>query len=152
MSEFEVQIVELPPMKAAAFPAYSETPEIDAIMSANNWLKSNDIFKKGAYRQFGFNNPSPSPGSLSYGYEVWIFPNDELPIDMNVSIKEFSGGLYAVSLCSTIDTVEKIWEQLFNWRETSEYQPGEHQWLEEMLDPPVEIEELRLLLYLPLKN
>jgi DNA gyrase inhibitor GyrI len=152
MSEKEVKIVELKPMKVAKFYGFSETPENDAFTAADKWLKDHGLQKKGAYRNFGFNNPNPSAGSPKYGYEVWILPNDGLPDDGNTEIVEFPGGLYAVSLCSNLDTIGADWQKLVAWRDTSEYQHASHQWLEEVIDPPVSVEELRLLLYLPISR
>lgn len=152
MTEFEVRIVELPPMKVASFLGYSESPETDAIAMADNWLKSHGLYKKGTYRNFGFNNPNPSPGSPKYGYEIWIMPEDGLPEDDEAEVKEFPGGLYAVAPCSSVETIGEDWQKLVAWRDTSEYQHGEHQWLEEIIDPPVEIKDLRFLLYLPISK
>ena len=108
--------------------------------------------KKGAYRSFGFNNPNPSAGSPKYGYEIWILPEGDLPEDDQTEIVEFPGGLYAVGPCNNLETIGADWQKLVAWRDTSEYQQANHQWLEEVLDPPVEIAELRFLLYLPINK
>jgi DNA gyrase inhibitor GyrI len=152
MSDFEVKIVELPAMRVASFFRYSETPEIDAITDANTWLKSRGLYKKDAYRHFGFNNPGPSPGSSKYGYEIWILPEGGLPEDEEVETKDFPGGLYAVGTCDSVNSIGEDWQRLFAWRDASSYQWGNHQGLEEVLNPPVEIKDLRFLLYLPISN
>ena len=150
MSVFEVKVVELKPMRVASFYGFSESPEEDASNAADKWLKAHGLLKKGAYRSFGFNNPSPSAGSPKYGYEIWILPEGELPEDGDTEIKEFSGGLYAIGPCNSLETIGQDWQKLNAWRDTSEYQCGKHQWLEEVLDPPVSIEDLRFHLYLPI--
>lgn len=150
MHENEIKIVDLPPMRTVSFLGFSDSPEIDAITSANAWLKSQGLLKKGAYRHFGFNNPPPSPGSQMYGYEVWILPKEGIPDDDQVEIKEFQGGLYAVTLCDNTDSIERDWLKLAAWCDSSRYHRGAHQWLEEILDPPREINELSFHLYLPI--
>jgi len=152
MSEFEVKIVELPRMRVASFYGFSEHPEDDASTAANKWLHKHGLLKKGAYRDFGFNNPNPSAGSPKYGYEVWILPNGEMPEDDETEYKEFAGGLYAVGKCNGLETIGQDWQKLNAWRDASEYQCSEHQWLEEVLDPPVELKDLRFLLYLPISK
>jgi DNA gyrase inhibitor GyrI len=152
MSDMEVKVVELPPMRVASFYGFSESPETVAHDAAEKWLKDHGLYKKGTYRNFGFNNPSPSAGSPKYGYEVWIVPNGELPEDGDTEIKEFAGGLYAVGLCKGLETIGEDWQKLVAWRDTSEYHCGKHQWLEEVLNPPLDIEELRFHLYLPISK
>jgi DNA gyrase inhibitor GyrI len=90
-----------------------------------------------AIRWFGFNNPSPSPGSPNYGYEVWITVGPEVTAGSEgapgeVKLLDFGGGLYAVTHCVGAFNLPQVWEQLAHWREDSPYKQAHHQWLEEL--------------------
>ena len=76
-----------------------------------------------------------------------------------VEIKDFEGGLYAVSLCVVTDDpgkdIPSAWQRLVMWRERSKYRGAQHQWLEEHIEPDGEggletpVGKLYLDLYLP---
>jgi len=66
-----------------------------------------------------------------------------------VKVKEFPGGLYAVTRWEAIPNPQ-IWKQLVLWRENSQYKPAYHQWLEECLNPLEPPEKLIFDLYLPI--
>ena len=153
MEKFEVRIVTLPPMKAASFYGYGNSPEPEAHEKAISWLKEHDLFKEGAYRNFGFNNPNPSAGSPNYGYEVWIVPTDYLPHDRETKEINFEGGLYAVAYCPSLEVIGEVWQKLVAWRDASEYEHAAHQWLEEQHDhwDPNHTGN-RFDLYLPIKR
>ena len=128
-------------------------PEHEAHSKAIEWLKAHDLYREGAYRSFGFNNPNPSSGSPNYGYEVWILPTDGLPKDHGAKELDFKGGLYGVGLCPSLDVIGEVWQKLAAWRDSSEYQPAPHQWLEEELnhfDPNRPGYQFNL--YLPIKK
>ncbi|MEJ2757904.1 MAG: GyrI-like domain-containing protein [Anaerolineales bacterium] len=153
MEKFEVKIVTLPPMKAASFYGFGNSPEPEAHNKAIEWLKKHDLYQEEAYRNFGFNNPNPSAGSPNYGYEVWIVPTNGLPGSHEAKEIEFGGGLYAVAYCPSLDVIGEIWQKLVAWRDTSEYRHASHQWLEEEYDhwnPKHNIH--RFNLYLPIKK
>ena len=151
MENFEVKIVSLAPMKAASFYGFGTTPEMMAHESAKEWLTKQKLLKKNAFRNFGFNNPNPSAGSPNYGYEVWIVPTEGLPDDHAAKEISFEGGLYAVAYCPSLDVIGEIWQKLVAWRDSSEYERAQHQWLEE-LHNPWEFKEDRFDLYLPIKE
>ena len=151
MTELEVKIVELPPMKVASFYGFGDSPEGKAHDAAIEWLKKHDLFKEGAYRNFGFNNPNPSAGSPNYGYEVWVLPTGGLPEGHGAKEVDFEGGLYAVAYCPSLDVIGETWQKLVAWRDTSEYQPSCHQWLEEELEHWLAPKPTNLFnLYLPI--
>ena len=153
MDKFEVKIVLLPPMKAASFYGFGTSPEEEAHNHAIGWLKKHKLYQEGAYRNFGFNNPNPSVGSPNYGYEIWIVPTDGLPEGHQAKEVEFGGGLYAVAYCPSLDVIGDIWQKLVAWRDSSEYQYANHQWLEEEYDhwaPAPQVN--RFDLYLPIKK
>jgi AraC family transcriptional regulator len=157
MDHLDVEIKALPPMRVASFPAYSETPEIDARQKLVAWAKSHGCWQSPpAVRIFGFDNPTASEGSPNRGYEYWITVSPETQPDDQVTIKEFSGGLYAVTRCDVtkadpFDVIPATWQKLVKWFETSHYKHGNHQWLEEELTRNDENGQNFILdLYLPI--
>ena len=134
METFEVKMISLPPMKAASFYGFGESPEHEAHQQAYTWLKEQGLLEDGAYRNFGFNNPSPSAGSPNYGYEVWVVPTNGLPPNHGAKEIDFPGGLYAMGYCPSLDVIGEVWQKLVAWRDASEYQHASHQWLEEEYD------------------
>jgi DNA gyrase inhibitor GyrI len=69
------------------------------------------------------------------------------------TVKDFPGGLYAVTRCRGTNTITDTWHRLATWVENSQYQFGEHQWLEGHVGPvvtPQNVEELVLDLYAPI--
>ncbi len=131
--ENEVRVIKLRPMRVAYYTAVSERPEDDAWNVMRKWVKKNTLDELFTTRYFGFNNPDPSTGSSTYGYEVWVTVNPEIQGDGHIGIKEFRGGLYAVVSCNMQDIVKK-WTLLYSYIEKSHsYKIAKHQWLEEHL-------------------
>ena len=132
----DVLIINLPAMKVASFYAFSSSPETDAWEKMVVWAKAHSCWQDPpAVRVFGFDNPSPSTGSPNYGYEFWLTLNPQVAVDADTSIKEFPGGLYGVSRCEVTDnpweSIPAAWSKLVQWMESSHYEHGNHQWLEE---------------------
>jgi DNA gyrase inhibitor GyrI len=156
MSEKNVRIVKLEPMQVASFLGFGPSPEEVAFEKLNAWAGPKGILKdRENHRIFGFNNPNPSAGSPNYGYEVWIVIDpDEVEPAEDVEVKEFPGGLYAVSECVVpkgfFDAIGEGWKELVAWREDSKYRGGSHQWLEEHLPVSPPDAEFVLDLYLPI--
>jgi DNA gyrase inhibitor GyrI len=150
MSGLSVRIVELEPTVVASAYGFGDQPEMQAWETLLSWVKSKD-FKVKNHRFFGFNNPSPSPGSPNYGYEQWMTVDQgEKPAE-GIEIKEFSGGLYAVTRCENLQQITQIWKQLAVWREESKYQEASHQWLEECFTPEAaRLEDFIFDLYAPI--
>jgi DNA gyrase inhibitor GyrI len=97
MSELDVRIVKLEPMRVASAFGFGEQPEYEAWEKILTWAKSVGITDFEGYRFFGFNNPSPSPGNPNYGYEQWMTVDADVQPGEGIDIKEFAGGLYAVT-------------------------------------------------------
>ena len=157
MSELEVRIVQLEPMQVASFLGFGESPEMLAWEKLTSWAKPKGLLDKPEkHRLFGFNNPNPSPGSPNYGYEVWIEVGPDLEPDEEVKIVDFEGGLYAVTRCvvptGKFDVIGATWKKLSTWREDSQYQRGQFQWLEESLPLNPPDTEFVLDLYLPISE
>ena len=101
------------------------------------WAKSHDL-PRGQHRIFGYNNPDPSPGSPNYGYDVWLTVDESVQANGDARIIEFPGGLYAVTridVKNPWDDIPGTWQKLVKWMESSKYQHGRHQWLEEHIGP-----------------
>jgi effector-binding domain-containing protein len=65
----------------------------------------------------------------------------EVEAEGDVKIKDFSGGLYAVTRFKGLENIGQVWKDLVRWQEDSKYKSGSHQWLEELhtsVDSPPE--------------
>jgi DNA gyrase inhibitor GyrI len=140
MSELDVRIVELEPMRVASAHGFGKSPEEQAWTKLIAWAQGKGLLDDLATRRFyGFNDPDPSPGSPNYGYEQWMTVGPDVASEGEVEIKTVPGGLYAVARC-TLGTIGEVWKRLVTWREDSTYNPAAHQWLEEALTPPVDLQ------------
>ena len=153
MSDLEVRIVQLDSMRVAYALGFGPSPEeiawgkILAFGKARGLLEDLD-----QVRFFGFNNPNPSPGSPNYGYEQWMTVGEGIEAEGEVKIRDFPGGLYAVTRIKDLNQIGRVWKELAVWQEDSKYKRGNHQWLEELLSPLdlTHIEDLIFDLYLPI--
>ncbi|MCL2123722.1 MAG: effector binding domain-containing protein [Desulfovibrionaceae bacterium] len=127
-----VRIVRLPAMTVAACRAESETPERDCSKVFVPFVLEHNLHKRSGYRNFGFNNPSPSAGNPVYGYELWVTIPDEFDVPAPLEKKQFSGGLYA-SISTRMSEIGERWRQLYQWCEKSDKYDVDFssQWLEE---------------------
>jgi DNA gyrase inhibitor GyrI len=152
MTELDVKIVKLEPMRVASTYGFGPGPELVARDKLIAWAKPKGLLDNpGEHRIFGFNNPNPSHGSPNYGYEFWIAVGPEVEPEGEVRIEEFMGGLYAVTRCVGVLTISDTWNRLFQWLVDSRYNLAGHQWLEEHIDPfPASEEEMTLDLYAPI--
>lgn len=154
MKENEVKIIQLEALHVASFHAFGSQPENSALEKLQAWAKPRGLLDLKQHRIFGFNNPSPSSASPNYGYEFWLVIDPEVAPDDDVEIKDFPGGLYAVSRVGKITDpnvdIPEAWKQLALWLEDSPYHMGRHQWLEEMIEEEgAKPGEWTLDLYLP---
>ncbi len=156
MSELDVRIVTLAPMRIASFHAFGPSPEPEALKKLVDWAKPRGLLAdRERHRVFGFNDPSPSPGSPNYGYQAWITVGSEIASDAEATVREFPGGLYAVASCRGVSRIHPTWHELGTWCEKSKYRGASHQWLEEHrspLDPPTPQEEDDFDLYCPISG
>jgi DNA gyrase inhibitor GyrI len=158
MADLDVRIIKLNPMRVASLYGFGEQPEYEAWEKLVAWGEPRgylDEHKKHRTRIFGFNNPDPSPGSPNYGYEVWVTIGPEVKPEGDVKIKQFDGGLYAVTRCpirgGNFDVIGDTWKKLVAWREDSKYECGHFQWLEETIhEEGLKEGEFTLDLYLPI--
>ena len=68
MTELDVRIVTLEPMRVASAHAYSASPEGEAWDKLIAWARPKGLLDDPqVHRIYGFNSPDPSPGSPNYG-------------------------------------------------------------------------------------
>jgi DNA gyrase inhibitor GyrI len=155
MSDLEVRIVQLQPMRMASFLGFGESPETLAWEKLLTWARPKGLLDDlETHRLFGFNNPNPSPGSPNYGYEVWIVVGPDLEPDEEAELKDFEGGFYGVTRCvvpkGKFEVIGATWKELNTWREDSKYNCGQAQWLEESVPLDLPDTEFVLDLYIPI--
>lgn len=155
MSKLPVRIIKLDPMRVASVHGFGQQPESEAWQKLVAWAKPQGLLDAPEkHRIFGFNNPSPAPGSPNYGYEFWMMVEADVRPEGEVEVKTFLGGLYAVTRCEVRnapgDSIPATWKQLVRWCEGSQYRSARHQWLEEHLSSPDAPEGFVLDLYLPI--
>jgi AraC family transcriptional regulator len=137
MSDLNVRIVNLPPMRVVCVNGFGQGPEGQAFEKMKAWAQAHDLLGK-PHRLFGYNNPDPSPGSPNYGYDVWITVDEVVRADDEARLIDFPGGLYAVTridVKNPWDDIPGAWQKLVKWMEASKYRHGRHQWLEEHIGP-----------------
>jgi DNA gyrase inhibitor GyrI len=152
MNPLDVRIVTLDPIRVASVLGFGPSPEYVAWEKLAAWAGPRGLLAEpDRPRIFGFNNPSPSPASPNYGYEFWIEVRLDVESDDQVQVKEFGGGLYAVTRCQGVETITDTWKQLVAWLAASPYRQAHHQWLEEHINAAdATPEELILDLYAPI--
>jgi effector-binding domain-containing protein len=152
MSELEVRIVQMEPMRVASALGYGESPEPQAWEKILAFAEAQGLDPSAA-RFFGFNNPNPSPGSPNYGYEQWMTVGPDVEAEGEITIKEIPARLYAVTGFKGLSNIGRVWKELVTWFEDSPYKkpPHWHECLEELLTPPgTPLEEYVFDLYLPI--
>ncbi len=155
MNELEVRIERLEPMRIASVRVVSETPEREAWSKMREWAEPlgllDDIEKNPV---FGFNNPSPAPDRREYGYEFWIRIDPDIDPGDDIQIKEFPGGLYAVTKCSLLGdpNILETWKLLWEWVMVNKYEHRRTHELEKHLNPLSPEEDLILDLFLPIEE
>ena len=151
MSTLDVRLVRLEPLRVASFHGFGPSPEGIAWDKLAAWAAPRGLLEEPErHRIFGFNNPSPTAGSPNYGYEFWIELQAGDSVDGETTVKEFAGGLYAVTRCQGVETITPTWQALSLWLEQSAHRFGPQQWLERHISGGDDPEQLVLDLYLPL--
>ncbi|GBF75538.1 hypothetical protein PA598K_03955 [Paenibacillus sp. 598K] len=128
LADDQVRYLELKPMKVAYYQTTAgQQPEDEAWNVLYAWVKDNELDQSPATRYFGFNSPGEQG---EHGYEMWATVPEDAEPSGEVRIKQVEGGLYAVSSLYGLD-IPVAWKRLNEWVQSSNYQPGAHQWLEE---------------------
>jgi len=157
MSAIAVRIEQLPPMRVASVRAFSTAPERDAWEKLQVWAEDQGLLEDSqAHPVFGFNNPSPTRAGGPYGYEYWIRIGPEDAATGGIEVKDFPGGLYAVTTCKLFGdpsgTVMDVWKKLADWVTRNGHQWRQTHELERLHDPRVSGDEIVLDLYLPIES
>jgi DNA gyrase inhibitor GyrI len=153
MSELDVRIVKIEPMRVASIWGFGKEPESVAFAKLDDWAGPKGFRNNPEkHRIFGFNNPDPYPGSPNYGYEIWVEVGPDVEPEGDVRILDFAGGLYAVARCKVplgrYEVITETWKKLVAWLEESQYSFGHNQWLEQSL--PSDSPEIEFILDLHL--
>ena len=155
MSELDVRIETLPPMRVISAYGFGSQPEGISAEKMEAFLAKKGLLEGygSSIPHYGFNNPSPSSGSPNYGYEIWAVVPPEVAPEDDVREVMFAGGLYAVTRFENLDNIGRVWGELARWRESSLYLHADHQWLEHLLNP-LERDPVKYIfeLYLPIKE
>lgn len=134
----DVRIVDLPDMRVASALGFGTEPEDQAFSILIAFAKRIGL-EPGSpgYRTFGFDNPSPSPGSPNYGYEVWLPVGPDVEAEEPITIKEIPGSKYAVTRFTGLSNIGRVWGELVAWFEDSSYTcpPNWGKCLEEVINP-----------------
>jgi DNA gyrase inhibitor GyrI len=134
----KVRIVDLPPMRVASALGFGTQPETQASKMILEYARAIGIDPRSAdYRTFGFNNPSPAPGSPNYGYEIWLVVGPDAKAEGPIKIKDVPGGRYAVTRFTGLSNIGRVWKELVAWFEDSPYTmpPNGCQCLEQVRNP-----------------
>ena len=150
----EIKVVTLEAMRVVSFHGFGETPEDEAFTKMAAWAGARGLLEDAEkVKTYGFNNPSPSPGSPNYGYDVWLVVGPDVEGDDEAELIEFEGGLYAVLRNKGLPNIGEAWQRLVKWREEKGYKHAAHQWLEGSVEPYGQefvLETFELDLYLPI--
>jgi DNA gyrase inhibitor GyrI len=138
MGKIEVRIASLPGMRVASSYAFGMSPEEEAWKPIRRLAKERgiDLTSKDS-RTFGFDNPTPSPGSPEYGYEIWMPIGPDTDLSPPLIAKNFDGGSFAVSRIIGLGRIGQGWENLIAWLEDSplEWLSERFEMMEELLNP-----------------
>ncbi len=158
MGNLTVRVVELKPMRVACARAVGTNPERDAWEKLQAWAAPRGLLENPAdHPVYGFNNPNPSPENPEYGYEFWIGVGPGVAGEGEIEVKDFAGGLYAVTTCRLLGdpagSVPEIWRSLWNWAQSHErYRWRKTHELEQCRNPQAAEKDIELDLHLPIEE
>jgi len=137
MVQLDVRIVEMAPRRVACAHGFGASPEEQAGRKMLAFLASKGLTFEDV-QWYGFNNPSPSPGSPNYGYDVWATVGPEVEGEEEITILEIPARLYGVARCEGLENIGRVWQELGLWFEESPYKRPAYwyQCLEHLLTHP----------------
>jgi DNA gyrase inhibitor GyrI len=122
-------------MRVATARAVGRAPEEEAWARLQAWAAPRGLLRApDQHPVFGFNLPGPDPEQLVHAYEFWIRVDDSLPLEGDIELKDFPGGLYATATCrrfrdpaGSVPTVWRtLWEHVqcgpYRWRPSHDLQ------------------------------
>ncbi|MBI5384168.1 MAG: GyrI-like domain-containing protein [Verrucomicrobia bacterium] len=152
MSELQVRVERLAPMRVARFRAFGRSPEPEAWARLRTWAEPCGLLKdNAAHPVFGFNNPSPSPGLEEYGYEFWIRIAPEAQVERGIETLDYPGGWHAVTTQHGFPNPD-VWMQLLEWVRRSPHRHRRTHELERPHNPLAAEAEMVFDLYLPVEK
>ena len=155
MNAAAVRIENLAPLRVASFRAVSSTPEQDAWDKLQRWAGPKGLLRDlSAHPVFGFNSPTPVRGDPEYGYEFWIGVGPDAQSEEGGEVKNFAGGLFAVTTCKLQDDpqgrLRDVWTRLWEFSQSGLYRWRPTHELERPHNPQARPEEMVLDLLLPI--
>ena len=117
-----LKITQLEPGKVASFHVKdSLSPEDEVFALFDSWAQENGLPDSHRFVPvFGFNNPWGQEGEPR-GYEIWCFLDSLGEVDLtSATVKDFPGGLFAVTTIPGIDLIRRFAPEL---RRTIEEHP-----------------------------
>ena len=152
MSELEVRMERLAPMRMACFQALGQSPEEEAWAKLRAWAEPRGLLKDtAAHPVFGYNDPSPSRPGEKYGYAFWIRIGPEMLVESGIATLDFPGGWYAVTTCRGFPNPD-LWMRLLGWVHSSAHRHRPTHDLERPHDPLAPESETIFDLYLPVED
>lgn len=154
VTDVDVRLERLRPMRVAWVRSVGPAPERDAWQRLSAWAGPAGLLDDPvAHPVYGFNNPAAAAGSSEYGYEVWLGIDSATEPADPIGVKEFPGGLYAVTSCRLGPDMPERWKALLRWAHASS-----HRWrrsaheLEHLVDPRADPEASVVELCLPVEE
>lgn len=146
----DVKITHLEPMRVASITINSEAPEAQAIEALLSWARPQGLLDK-PFRFFGYDSCQPYP---NHTYTTWLTVGQNVQSSSKVSVIEYPGGDYLVLNVTGVQNIAPGWAQLRDWLTASDYDYGDHNGLEEMLDilTDTPLDRQRIRLYLPISQ
>ena len=154
MAGLEVRIERLRPMRIAWVRSVGTSPEQDAWRLLSAWAGAAGLLTDPvAHPVFGFNNPAAAPGVPEYGYEFWLAVDADTQPPASIGVKEFDGGLYAITSCQLGPAMPEVWKALLRWVHTSQFRwrRTTHE-LERLVNPMAPPDAMTVELCLPIEE
>lgn len=130
----------------------SEKPVTEPWERLLEWARDYRLANYGPIspRFFGINT---SPATLRENFEKFMTVGPDAQSDEVVTIRDFPGGLYAVTRADDTESSLALWQKLRSWLSRSNYQPSNRSCLEEhIVFIGLSPHEYELDLYLPIEH
>ncbi len=128
----DVRIVHLEPMRVASVISDGATPEMNALATMLHWARQHQLLEgRHLPRFFGFDAPEAPNSPTTHAYEIWMTVPPTALSDDVAQIKEFAGGLYAVTRVTGVENIFPTWQRLEKWVAGSNFHASDRPCLEE---------------------
>ncbi len=150
----DVRIIHLDPMRVASVVSNGATPEMNALATMLHWARQHQLLEgRHLPRFFGFDAPEAPNSPTTHAYEIWMTVSPTVLGDAVVRIKEFPGGLYAVTRVKGVENIFPTWKRLEKWVAGSNFHASDRPCLEEhvrFID--LMTDDFEVDLYLPIEE